>query len=745
MQTSLAPSTAASLQTLPADEIRQVMWRFADRFELQMLVQAARGVARGPVARVVAAGGRNTHDWTPAKAGLLQYFDESGITAAFLDPEQGGFIAGPKNLALALIAFELSWVDAGAATCSLAGNLGLAPIHERGTPEQRAKYVAGAAPVKPGENRRQVRAAFALTEPIPFVGVETGLLAGKVRVAAWPEGGEPILQVDKRGRFITNMAFANVVTAAVDSDDPRIKGSCMVILEEGDPGTWDRGTPTKKLVHQLSSTNDPVFNLQVPASRIVGGYTVQNGVIVPNYSHGEIIEAVFRRTRVTVGLMTAAKLLSAVEPVILYHRRRFRGGEGAPGTPRYELGLQQKEDVLHRLVDIWASGEASASLGFAAARLFDELDPLEREKDRLLAERRLTGRAAFKELAKKRTEALELVKLLAQPVGARDLARQDALEADPLVRFVILDAQADVLCPACKLWNTGHGANMMREAVSLMGGYGVTEDCPGFLGQKWMDAQLEATYEGPEAVQRLQLSITMTNELFLAQFEHWIAEMRRLAGERPGTGACTLATAMQLWRWTLRYVQTATDADGDKLYHKTRQGVTFPLADALCWLLAARQFILDVMELEARGGLNPALADGLAGTLAFFTDLCHTQAGRAAGEVGRICAEVVHGYHRHPAWDEASCHACYQAQELESLEGIIPGIEGSADAYAEVIETGVAHPFKAGPCARFTGREDFVRLRLKLDGCLTGCRLAKDRAATALTQVMTREALDYPA
>ena len=138
----------------------------------------------------------------------------------------------------------------------------------------------------------------------------------------------------------------------------------MVILEEGDPGIWDRGTPTKKLVHQLSSTNDPVFNLKVPASRIVGGYTVKDGVIIPNYSHSEIIEAVFRRTRVTVGLMTAAKLLSAVEPVILYQRRRFRGGEGAPGTPRYELGIQQKEDALHRLVDIWATGEASASLGF---------------------------------------------------------------------------------------------------------------------------------------------------------------------------------------------------------------------------------------------------------------------------------------------------------------------------------------------------------------------------------------------
>ena len=51
---------------------------------------------------------------------------------------------------------------------------------------------------------------------------------------------------------------------------------------------------------------------------------------------------------------------------------------------------------------------------------------------------------------------------------------------------------------------------MMREAVSLMGGYGITEDCPGFLANKWMDAQLEATYEGPEAVQRRQLTVTMT-------------------------------------------------------------------------------------------------------------------------------------------------------------------------------------------------------------------------------------------
>ncbi len=571
-----------SLQTLPGDDLRQIMWRFADRYDLAMLVQSTRTVARGPVARLVAQGGRNSHEWTPEKASLLAAFDDSGITAAFLDPEHGGFIEGPKNLALSLIAFELSWVDAGAATSSLAGNLGLSPIHERGTPAQRDHYLSLAAPLKPGENRQQVRAAFALTEPIPFVGVETGMLGGKVRVVEWKDGQEPILQVEKRGRFITNMGFANVVTAAVDSDDQRIKGSCMIILEETDPGAWDRGTPTKKLVHQLSSTRDPVLNVRVPANRIIGGYSVKDGVIIPRYSHGELIEAVFRRTRVTVGLMTSAKLLSAVAPVVMYARRRFRGGEGAPGTPRYELGLQQKEDMLHRLVDVWATGEASSSLGFDAARLFDELDPLEKKKDEIFAERKLSGRAALKALAAAQQDALELLKLSAKPAGSRDEPRLEKLKGDLLVQFALLDSRANVLCPACKLWNTGHGANMMREAVSLMGGYGVTEDCPGFLGQKWMDAQLEATYEGPEAVQRLQLSLTMTNELFLAQYRDWVAEMGRIASSRPGTGACTLATAMKLWLWTLTHLQTATDADGAKLYHKSRQSVTFPLADALC-------------------------------------------------------------------------------------------------------------------------------------------------------------------
>jgi len=688
-----------NLKTLPGDDIRQIMWRFSERYDLQMVVQSARGVARGPVARLVANGGRNSHEWTEGKNDLLKTFDESGITALFMEPEEGGYIAGPKNLALALTAFELSWVDAGSATCSLASNLALSPIHERGTPEQKQTYMSRCVPPQPGENRTPWRGAFVLTEPLPYVGVDTSVLSGRVRIAEWNASGEPVIQVEKRGRFITGMGFANFVTVAVESDDSRIKGSCMVILEETDQGTFDRGVPTKKMVHQLSSTNDPSFNMKIPASRIIGGYTVKDGVIIPNYSHSEIIEAVFRRTRVTVGLMTSAKLLSAVEPIIRYQRGRFRGGQSAtPGTPRYDQGLQQKEDALHRLVDIWATGEASASLGFAAARHFDAFDPLEREKDTICEAQGLKGRAQLRAFMKVQDEALEYIRLTGNSKASSDpktMGRIEELRANTLLHYSVMDALAQVICPATKLWNTGHGATTMREAVSLMGGYGITEDCPGFLGQKWMDAQLEATYEGPEAVQRRQLSITMTNELFLAQMRQWIAELREIDAQYPEIGASAVGKTMELWLWTLDHLQKSKDANGKALYHNQRHGVAFAMADALCWILASRFQIADTLELRDKGMQSAADPEGMRGFVSFFTNLCHVQAARAAGEVSRICTELFHAYS-----NEAS--------------------------------------------ASGTQIEAFTEHRNQLDLCLRGARLSKDRAAQALTQVMIPEALDYP-
>jgi hypothetical protein len=237
---------------------------------------------------------------------------------------------------------------------------------------------------------------------------------------------------------------------------------------------------------------------------------------------------------------------------------------------------------------------------------------------------------------------------------------------------------------------------------------------------------------------------TMTREVFQAHFRGWIGEMRQLGAERPGTGACTVASAMELWLYTMQHLVDAKDASGKTLYRERRQGVTFPMADALCWLAASRQQILDLKRLDEEGAGEPALKDTLPGTVAMLSDLAHVQAARAAGEVGRICAELVYGYNLHPSWEKDG-KACYQAKGLEGLESYMPGIQAGAETITDTIDGDGGHAMKAGPCPCFDGLEAFRRLRSKLDGCLTGSRLAKDRAAQALTTVNIPEKLDYPA
>jgi len=674
-----------TMKMLPGDEVRQIMWRFADRYDIQMAVAGARSVARGIVAQLVAGGQRKTHDWTAEKQGAFEAFDASGITASTLKQEYGGLFDGPKNLASSLLSYELSWVDNGAATSALVNGLAMGPIAELGTDEQKAYYMTRCAPGN--ETGKTWRGSFALTEPLPYVGVDTGVLCGRVSVAEWKEGEEPKLRVEKRGRFITNIAIADYVTVAVNSGDDRIKGSCMVIVEATDPGKFDRGAQTLKCVHQLSNTGDPVIDVTVPASRIVGGYTIKDGQIVPNLAHSEIIAQVFSKTRVGVGVMGAGSLMSAIEPVIRYQRTRFRGAAGVDETsPRYQQGLQMKEDVTERLADVWATAEAASSLGFDISRRFDALELIQDEAKAKLGK----GREMLKNMKAPMAAAAALLAEGKDPLA----------DPDVTVRYVYLQALCNILCPSCKLWNTGHGANVMREAVTLMGGYGITEDCPGFLFYKWTDMQLDATYEGPEAVQRRQISETMANPVFLAQLEAWERELADSSehssdvksAEGDSNGANALAAALRLWAWTRAFAAGAKDPAGKKLGSSQRHGVVFPLADALAGLMAATSLWQDIRFLALNGAEHPVVGPELPSYLNTFNDLLGTVVADVAGEAAKVCAGVVYGFDAATAEDKAA----------------------------------------------------FASLRAALDESLAGTRLAKDRAAKCLTTVMIPEALDYP-
>jgi hypothetical protein len=223
-----------------------------------------------------------------------------------------------------------------------------------------------------------------------------------------------------------------------------------------------------------------------------------------------------------------------------------------------------------------------------------------------------------------------------------------------------------------------------------------------------------------------------------------VRELRAVAAKKPDSGACLLATSFEVWMWALEYLQNNCDPQGAKLYHSNRQGVTFPMADALGWLLAARYQLDDILELEAKGPENPGLAEALPGTLAFFVDLSHAMAARAAGEVNRICAELVFGYTRHASWEDSCCRSHYDEATLRQVESVIPGFEGGALGQGDLVHADGSHLSKRGPCTKSGALEPFVHLQNKLACCLSGSRMAKDRAAQALCGVMIPEALDYP-
>ena len=107
-----------------------------------------------------------------------------------------------------------------------------------------------------------------------------------------------------------------------------------------------------------------------------------------------------------------------------------------------------------------------------------------------------------------------------------------------------------------------------------------------------------------------------------------------------------------------------------------------------------------------------------------------------------VLTDLPAGYNRHPAWEEEEHRNCFLAGELEELEETMPGISAMA---LDVLAADGGHPQKAGPCAGCAGSSEFLRLQSRLTMCLTGSRLAKDRAAETVGKVMIPEALDYPA
>jgi hypothetical protein len=203
-----------------------------------------------------------------------------------------------------------------------------------------------------------------------------------------------------------------------------------------------------------------------------------------------------------------------------------------------------------------------------------------------------------------------------------------------------------------------------------------------------------------DEIDREKFRFALASPDFPAQLRGWMRELREVASAWPDSGACTLATALKLWSWTLDQFR-GNDSAVDEL------------AETLSPLIAARCFVLE--SVTAKSDLQ--------------IDLAHVYAAHVSALAGAACAELVFGVRRHLVWDAEGCASCFAADELDEIEAVIPGFASGAGTTVDIIGTGGSHPAKRGPCARFDGVEPFVRLRNRLDACLSGSRIARDRIA----------------
>ncbi len=266
------------------------------------------------------------------------------------------------------------------------------------------------------------------------------------------------------------------------------------------------------------------------------------------------------------------------------------------------------------------------------------------------------------------------------------------------------------------LYAVAEAESALRAAAERAGGEGVESDVIAAAWTVWERGQADAGF-GDDAAAHDELRRVLLSDEFKPVVAAWIREMRVLASERPDSGSCTLGTALQLWLWTLDHFRREERTGSG---HATR--AIDELVDGLAPVLAARSLVREVT------GRVP----GVTGEEGHRADLSHVYSAHAAAALGARCAELVFGYRRHLVWDEEGCGTCYRAGELDELEGFIPGFATGARAVVDVIEEDGTHPTKAGPCVRFDGVETFTRLRSRLDGCLTGARLAKARAAVTI-------------
>ncbi|MFC1932049.1 acyl-CoA dehydrogenase family protein [Chloroflexota bacterium] len=266
---------------------------------------------------------------------IMGILADTDMFRVFIPEEYEGL--GGGCLDLCLVVEELSRICGGVAISYAAVALGITPVLQYGTEEQKRKYLPDVASGKR-------LAAFGVTEPT------AGSDIGAIKTTAQREKDGYVLNGTKQ--FITNGGEADLYTIIALTDKTKgARGASAILVEKDTPG-FSFGRKEKKLGIRASATRELVFeDCLVPKENLIG----KEGM-------GFIITMnLFNYTRPGIAAQAVGVAQGALEAAIDYARERVQFGHAI-------ISLQA---VQHMLADMATQVEAARALTYAAARSID--------------------------------------------------------------------------------------------------------------------------------------------------------------------------------------------------------------------------------------------------------------------------------------------------------------------------------------------------------------------------------------
>lgn len=318
------------------------------------LQKAAKDFAEGVLRPVAGKIDRAADGWESFLAGREAYREmaHAGFTKSFIPAEHGG--AGFSMLDFALAAEELARVDVNVPTTLLASGLGLQPVIQYGTPEQKERFLRPFAQDPEGD----LLASYAFTDVAGGANFDSPDPAGGIQTLAHRDGDHWVITGQKH--YTTNgtgwdKKGCHLYTVVCRTDPAAGADDALAVIAV--PGTSTGITVVDvydKIGHRGVVTPRVHFDeVRVPAANLIGQ---------PGKAGKQVVAGAFSWTAALIGAACVGTMRAAFEYALDFSRTEKRLGT---------VPVIEHQNVGFMLTDIKMRIEACRYLTWKACHDFE--------------------------------------------------------------------------------------------------------------------------------------------------------------------------------------------------------------------------------------------------------------------------------------------------------------------------------------------------------------------------------------